>query len=86
METKQKSKHLQKALSEEPIFVLMARDPQAPRTIVEWIKNSLLSQPPEKLQDALNIAINMAKENEKIRIEVEKKNKEDRTFRTDSKF
>ena len=50
-----------KAFDDERLFVLMTRDPFAPQTVVEWIKLSLTTQPPEKLHEALDCAIEMSK-------------------------
>lgn len=50
---------IKKAYDEERLFVLMARDPAAPQVVIEWIKQSIGSQPPEKLHEALDAAIEM---------------------------
>lgn len=73
-------------LPEETIFVLLARDEKAPVTIVEWIKQSLLTQPADKLHKALDTAIKMAADHEEIRLEVEKKKLKDKTFTKDEDF
>jgi hypothetical protein len=78
-ETRENSKHIAKALSDEPLFVLMGRDPHAPKVIIEWIKESLTSQPLEKLQDALAQAVAMATAHSEI---IEKKRQADKEFRT----
>jgi len=52
---------LEKAYDDEPIFVLMARDPQAPYCIMQWIALSQDSQPPEKLQEAFEHSLRMVK-------------------------
>lgn len=82
-ETKNDNSHLMKALHDEPLFVLMTRDSASPRVIAEWIKESLLTQPIEKLHSALDLAVKMANENERVRLEVEKKKREDRNFKLD---
>ena len=51
---------LKKAYDDERLFVLMARDPSASRVVIEWIKINVISQPPEKLHEALDCAIEMA--------------------------
>lgn len=81
--TKQTSRTLQKALPEEVIFTLLARDEQAPKTICEWIKQSIHTQSKDKLREAFEVALAMADQfneiNEKKRIADEK----DRVFTTD---
>jgi macrodomain Ter protein organizer (MatP/YcbG family) len=77
-ETRENSKHIAKALSDEPLFVLMGRDEHAPKVIIEWIKESLSSQPSDKLHDALDQAINMAIAHKGI---IEKKKQAEREFR-----
>lgn len=61
---------IQKALDTERLFVLMARDPSAPETVVDWIGRSLKQQPPEKLHEALDCAIEMANTKDDIRSEI----------------
>jgi hypothetical protein len=53
---------IQKAFDDERLFVLMARDKHAPAAVIEWIKLSLGSQPPDKLHEALDAAIEMNNE------------------------
>lgn len=48
-----------KAFEDERLFVLMARDLSAPLVVVDWIKYSLSTQPPDKLHEALDAAIEM---------------------------
>lgn len=55
-----------KALDEERLFVLMTRDNVAPEVVVEWIKLSIRTQPPEKLHEALDCAIEMIKKRDYI--------------------
>jgi hypothetical protein len=86
METKKDNSCLQKALPDEPLFVLMTRDAVAPRVIVEWIKESILTQPAEKLHKALDTAILMAEEHEKTRLAAELRKEENRKFKTDQEF
>lgn len=50
---------LKKAFDDERLFVLMSRDSTAPQTVVEWIKMNIGKQPPEKLHEALDCAIEM---------------------------
>jgi len=47
------------ARQDERLFVLMARDITAPSVVVEWIKQNLGVQPPEKLHEALDVAMEM---------------------------
>lgn len=58
---KSDDKCIQKAYNDERLFVLMTRDPSAPGVVVEWIKRNIDVQPPEKLHEALDCAIEMAK-------------------------
>ena len=51
---------IQKAFDDERLFVLMTRDEKAPEVVIEWIKQSIRTQPPEKLHEALDCAIEMA--------------------------
>lgn len=80
---------IKKAYDDERIFVLMARDPAAPTTIMQWISRSLGSQPPEKLHEALDCAIEMKtrgsefrdrRDEEKEKAEVERKNHDDEAY------
>lgn len=50
---------IRKAFPDERLFVLMARDHTAPGVICEWIKRNLGNQPPEKLHEALDCALEM---------------------------
>jgi len=50
---------IKKAYDDERLFVLMARDPHAPRTVIDWIGRSLGEQPPAKLHEALDCALEM---------------------------
>ena len=50
---------IKKAYDDERLFVLMARDWAAPFVIIDWIRNSIGSQPREKLHEALDCAIEM---------------------------
>lgn len=50
---------LAKAHDDEPIFVLMARDPEAPAVVMEWIKRSIHTQPDAKLREAFEWALEM---------------------------
>lgn len=59
---------IQKAFPDERLFVLMARDPHAPQVVIEWIKQSIGTQPPEKLHEALDAAIEMHKRCEEFRL------------------
>jgi len=57
---------IKKAYDDERLFVLMTRDPEAPRTIIHWISRSLGKQPPEKLREALDCAIQMYNDQQAI--------------------
>jgi len=77
MTTKAEDQHLKKALPDEPIFVLLARDITAPEVVAEWIKKNLALQPAEKLHEALDCAIKMAQENETIRAAAEQRKRDE---------
>jgi hypothetical protein len=57
---KKDDKCIQKAFDDERLFVLMSRDHTAPKVVIEWIKENISRQPPEKLHEALDCAIEMA--------------------------
>ncbi len=59
MSNKNSNTCIQKALDDESLFVLMARDVTAPLVILEWIKLNLGKQPEEKLMEAFNLAMEM---------------------------
>lgn len=59
MATKQNSSCLQKALDDEPIFVLRAKDPSAPKIIAQWCASNLGEQPNEKIDEAMKVAQEM---------------------------
>ena len=61
MATKKDSACLQKALDDEPIFVLRAKDPSAPEIIVNWCAKNLGEQPEYKIEEAMHIAQEMRK-------------------------
>jgi len=61
---------LTKAFDDERLFILMTRDETAPTVVVEWIKLNLWAQPPEKLHEALDCAIEMAKRCADVRTQV----------------
>lgn len=67
---------IEKAYDDERLFVLMARDPEAPRTIIHWISRSLNTQPPEKLHEALDAAMEMHKAGQTFRDRKEKAKRE----------
>ena len=50
---------LNKAGAEEPLFILRAKDPQAPMAIRHWVTMSSLTQQTYKLQEALQLADRM---------------------------
>lgn len=85
-ETKFNNKQIQKALLDEPLFVVMARDAAAPRTIISWIGESILNQPADKLHAALDTAIKMAEENEAMRKAAIDKTKKDKNFTIQEEF
>ncbi len=51
---------MNKALDDELVFVLLARDPFTPSVIMEWVKQSYSTQPMEKLIDAISMAKDMS--------------------------
>lgn len=50
-----------KAFDDEMLFILMARDFTAPEVVIEWIKLNLHKQPPEKLKEAFECAMEMVR-------------------------
>lgn len=52
---------LNKSQPNEPVFVLVGRDPTAPQTIRLWATMNEGRQPPEKLAEAMNLADEMDK-------------------------
>jgi hypothetical protein len=58
---KNTDKCIQKAFDDEKLFVLMARDATSPKVVIEWIKENIHKQPPDKLHEALDCAISMAR-------------------------
>lgn len=50
---------MNKALDDELVFILLARDPFAPQVIMEWVKVNYNIQPMEKLIDAIEMARDM---------------------------
>ena len=63
---KKDDKCIAKAFDDERLFVLMGRDFAAPKSIIHWIGNSLGSQPPAKLHEALDAAIEMKNQCEEM--------------------
>ena len=59
MTTKKSDKCLEMAADDEPIFVLLARDFNAPSTVLHWINESFYAQPNEKLKEAFELALKM---------------------------
>ncbi len=55
-----------KAFDDEMLFILMARDHTSPMVIMEWIKLNLHKQPPEKLREAFESALEMVRTTEQI--------------------
>ncbi len=51
---------MNKALDDELIFVLLARDYSAPSVIMEWVRLNYTTQPIEKLIDAIEMARDMS--------------------------
>lgn len=50
---------LSRSAPNEPVFVLVARDPHAPQAIRHWIAMSMDRQPPEKIEEAYKLANQM---------------------------
>lgn len=63
---------LQKAYDDEKLFVLMARDDKAPRTILHWISESFYDQPDAKLREAFECALEMKHNQKYFRLEATK--------------
>ena len=61
MSYKSLDKCLEKALPDEMLFVLMARDPTAPKIVRAWAGANVGKQPREKIQEALDCADEMEK-------------------------
>lgn len=57
--SKENSSCLQKALPGEPIFVLLAHDPSAAKTVLQWIVDNVHFRSEEKLRDAFECAMAM---------------------------
>lgn len=66
MSDKHNNECLKKAQDGEPIFAVIGRDPQASKTILEWIKLSWDTQPKEKLQEAFTLALDMREHPKKL--------------------
>lgn len=58
---------IKKAYDDERLFVLMARDPAAPKCILHWIAKSIDSQPAEKIREALDCALEMKARGQEFR-------------------
>lgn len=71
---------IKKAMDDERLFVLMARDGVAPEVICEWIKQSIRIQPRDKLIEALDAAIEMVERRSEFHI---RKTDEFRIFEKD---
>lgn len=65
-----------KAYEDERLFVLMARDPAAPKVILHWIAKSIETQPPGKIREALECAIEMQNKGDEFRNRVAQAKKE----------
>lgn len=74
---KHNDKHLEKAFENEPIFVLLARDPVASKVIMEWVKLSLRTQPASKLNQAVNWAKKFTEEQQVYALKAKRKNLQD---------
>lgn len=61
MSYKENDACLQKALPNEMLFVLMARDPTAPIAVLEWVILNLDKQPKDKIIEAIKCASEMIK-------------------------
>ncbi len=59
MATKKESKVLERAKEDEDVFVLRAQDYTSAKTIVLWIAENIEEAPPEKLREALEVALKM---------------------------
>jgi len=64
--SKDNSTCLQKALPEEPVFVLLARDATSAKTVVHWIGDNLHRNENE-LRDAFECAMAMKSYRERIK-------------------
>lgn len=58
---------IKKALPDEQLFTLMARDETAPSVIMYWIEKNLSNQPKERLLEAFNCALAMTEQHQAIR-------------------
>src|SRR5688572_10816852 len=61
MATKTNNRYIQMAGDDEELFILMGRDSTAPEVVLEWIKLNFRKQPEEKLREAFDTAINLAR-------------------------
>ncbi len=59
MATKKESKTLERVKEDEDVFVLRAQDYTSAKTIVLWIAENIEDAPPEKMREALEVAIKM---------------------------
>ncbi len=64
---------INKAFDEEQLFVLMARDKNAPATVLHWIALSVNDQPEQKLREAFEGAMEMKRNQEYFAREAAKK-------------
>lgn len=62
---------IKKALPDEELFVLMARDVTSPQTILYWISQNVGIQPEEKLREAFICAMKM--KNQRVLIDSQMK-------------
>jgi hypothetical protein len=83
---KKTDKCIEKAYDDERLFVLMARDPQAPEVIIKWIAHSLGNQPDNKIREALECAIEMQKTGHIFRERKEQEEKEKAAAREREEF
>lgn len=60
-ELRKPSSCLNKALFDEPIFVLRAKDPHAPQTVRLWVTMAIGHHEDEKINEALTLADQMEK-------------------------
>lgn len=77
---------IKKAYDDERLFVLMARDPEAPRTIIHWISRSLGKQPTDKLREAMACALEMQERGAIFRDRRDKEKKDEAELKQREEF
>jgi hypothetical protein len=83
---KKTDKCIEKAYDDERLFVLMARDPQAPEVIIKWIAHSLGNQPDAKIREALECAIEMQNTGHIFRERKEREEKDNAAIKEREEF